>query len=297
MHLPTSALSLLLIAGVYPFCTQLSAAQPKAQAPATLPLVTPQGPGDLLVSPSRIVFDMKKRTASINLSNIGSSDATYRISLVRMEMDENGGLSEVALDQSPGAVNVPGLIRFSPREIMLRPKEAQTIRLQVRKPADLPAGEYRIHMMFRAIPPAPEAPKEPVKPSQTKGISVNLIPLYGLAIPVIVRQGETSVKPSLSNVHYEPATRTLTFQLNREGNQSIYGDLKARWTPRKGASVTVAEATGVAVYVPNAGRKMTLTLATPKPATTYANGRLKVTFSQPPAEGGKLLAETFLDLP
>jgi len=297
MRLSTSALSLLLATGLHPFCSQLAAAPPKVQVPATPPLVTPQGPGDLLVSPSRVVFDMKKRTAALILSNTGAADATYRISLVRMEMDEKGGLSEVALDKGPGALDLPGLIRFSPREITLRPKESQTIRLQARKPADLPPGEYRIHMMFKAIPATPELPKEAVRSDQAKGISATLIPLYGLAIPVIVRQGVTSVKPGLSNLLFEPATRTLTFQLNREGNQSVYGDLKARWTPRKGTSATVAEATGVAVYVPNASRKMTLTVASLKGASTYTAGRLKVTFSQPPAEGGKLLAEAFLDLP
>jgi P pilus assembly chaperone PapD len=295
MRLSASSLSLLLIAGLHPVCNQLSAAPPKA--PATTPVATTQGPGDLLVSPSRVVFDLKKRTAALNLSNIGTTDATYRISLVRMEMDENGGLAEMALDKSPGTVDLHGLIRFSPREITLRPKEAQTIRLQVRKPANLPAGEYRIHMMFKAIPPTPEAAKEPIRSDQTKGISVNLIPLYGLAIPVIVRQGETSVKPSLSNLLLEPTSRTLTFQLNREGNQSMYGDLKARWMPSKGATATVAEATGVAVYVPNASRKMTLTLVAPKGAKAYASGRLKVTFSQPPTEGGKVITEAFIDLP
>jgi P pilus assembly chaperone PapD len=295
MRLSASSLSLLLIAGLHPFCNQLSAAPPKA--PATTPVATTLGPGDLLVSPSRVVFDMKKRTAALNISNIGAAEATYRISLVRMEMDENGGLAEVALDKSPGTVDLPGLIRYSPREITLRPKEAQTIRLQVRKPASLPAGEYRIHMMFKAIPPTPEAPKESAKADQAKGISVSLIPMYGLAIPVIVRQGETSVKPGLSNLHFDPATRTLTFQLNREGNQSMYGDLKARWTPRKGAAVTVAEATGMAVYVPNPSRKVTLNLTAPKGAATFAAGRLKVTFSQPPTDGGKLLTEAFIDLP
>jgi hypothetical protein len=77
----------------------------------------------------------------------------------------------------------------------------------------------------------------------------------------------------------------------------MYGDLKVRWTPRKGAAVTVAEATGLAVYVPNPTRKVALTLAAPKGATAYAAGRLKVTFSQPPLDGGKVLTEAFIDLP
>jgi hypothetical protein len=258
------------------------------------PPSTAGGPGDLLVAPARIVFDMRKRTAELNLSNIGFAAATYRISLVRMEMDEEGGIAEKPLDTTPGAVNLPGLIRFSPREVTLGPQESQTVRLQVRKPAELPVGEYRIYMVFRGIPPTPEPPPESGALGPTKGISIKLVPVYSLAIPVIVRQGKTSVKVSLSALAFTPATRTLRFHLNRQGNQSVYGDLKAVWLPR---SQTVAEATGVAVYVPNSTRKMSMVLDAPKGATVFGPGRLQVTYALPPTEGGALLAEAFLDLP
>jgi hypothetical protein len=232
---------------------------------------------------------------ALNLSNTGASEAIYRIALVRMEMDEDGGLAEKPLDSAPGAVNLPSLIRFSPREVVLAPGESQTLRLQVRKPADLPAGEYRIHMMFRAVPPPPEVPKDAAAPPP-KGISVKLIPLYGLAIPLIVRQGETSAKATLSGLAFDPATHSLHFHLDRTGNQSIYGDLKARWTPRAGAATTVGEITGVAAYVPNPTRKMAMALVSPKDGS-WKGGRLKVTFAAPPLEGGALLAEANLDVP
>jgi P pilus assembly chaperone PapD len=266
-------------------------------APAPAPQPVQGGAGDLLVAPTRVVFDLRKRSAELNLSNIGSAAATYRISLVRMEMDETGQISEKPLDKSPGAVDLPSLIRFSPREVTLGPQESQTVRLQVRKPAELPAGEYRIHMVFRAIPPAPEAPKEPSKAEPSKGLSIKLVPVYGLAIPVIVRHGETSAKASLSGLDFDPATRALRFHLDRQGNQSVYGDLKATWQPKGGAPETLAEAAGVAVYVPNATRKLALVLAAPKGAASFGPGRLKVTFALPLSEGGTLLAEAFLDLP
>jgi hypothetical protein len=283
MQHPTTALSLILI---------LAAASPFPVAAQT----TAQGPGDLLVSPGRVVFDMRNRTTALNLSNTGASEATYRISLVRMEMDADGGLAEVPLDTAPGAVNLPGLIRYSPREVTLAPGEAQTIRLQVRKPADLPNGEYRIHVKFQAVPPVPEPPKEADKAKPPKGISIKLIPVYGLAIPAIVRQGETAAKASLSDLAYDPASHTLRFQLGREGNQSVYGGLKARWTPRSGAATTVGEAAGVAVYVPNAARTVALPLAMPKGATALGGGRLKLTYALPSNEGGKVLAEATLEL-
>ncbi|MDP2876102.1 MAG: hypothetical protein Q8O00_07950 [Holophaga sp.] len=295
MHHTTATLSIFLLVGLVPALNRAEAKPPK---PVVAPALTAaQGPGDLLVSPSRVVFDMRKRTAALNLSNIGASEATYRISLVRMEMDEDGGLMEVPLDKTPGAVNLPSLIRFSPREVTLGAKEAQTIRLQVRKPAGLPPGEYRIHMMFRAIPPTAEASKEPIQGERAKGISVKLIPVYGLAIPLIVHQGETSAKTTLTGLTFDSTSPNLRFHLDRQGNQSVFGDLKVTWTPRGGATITVAEASGVAVYVPNTTRKIAMPLAALKGAATYRGGRLKVTFSLPPTEGGKGLGEAILDLP
>lgn len=269
-----------------------------AQAPPTAPLPsTAGGPGDLLVAPARVVFDMRKRTGELNLSNIGSGTATYRISLVRMEMDEAGGIIEKPLDTAPGAVNLLGLIRYSPREIILGPQESQTVRLQVRKPADLPAGEYRMYMVFRGVPPAPEPPPESGQPQSHKGISIQLVPVYSLAIPIIVRHGSTSAKVSISGLAFDPASHALGFHLDRQGNQSVYGDLKTQWMPRAGAAETVAEASGVAVYVPNATRKMTMALVSPKGSAAFGPGRLKLTYALPPSEGGAIQAEAILDLP
>jgi len=285
-----ATLTMLLALGLGSFGAPAQTKAPPA------PQVAPLGPGDLLVSPNRVVFDARHRTMALNLSNIGASEAVYRIALVRMEMDPEGGIREVPLDKTAGTVDLAGLIRFSPREVALAPGEAQTLRLQVRKPANLPAGEYRIHMLFRAVPPAPEGPGE-AGATQAKGISVKLIPLYGLAIPLIVRQGETSAKAALSGLTFDPANRTLRFRLDRNGNQSVYGDLKARWTPRAGSASTVGEASGVAVYLPNPTRNMTMVLAAPKGGAAWGPGRLKVTFAAPTLEGGAQLAEASLDLP
>jgi len=286
MRLPRVPAGLLFIAAFGSLSPQ---AVPTAAAPSTA-----GGPGDLLVAPARVVFDLRKRAAELNLSNIGFSPATYRISLVRMEMDEAGEIAERPLDATPGDVNLPALIRFSPREVILGPQDSQTVRVQVRKPADLPTGEYRLYMVFRGVPPAPEPPPEGGDPVPHKGIAIKLVPVYSLAIPIIVRHGTTSATVGLADLTFERATRTLRFRMTREGNQSVYGDLKAVWLPM---AQTVAEATGVAVYVPNATRKMSMVLDAPKGATAFGPGRLKVTYVLPPSEGGAKLAEAFLDLP
>jgi len=260
------------------------AATLSAQAP-------PSGPGDLLVAPTRVVFEGRKRNTEVNLSNIGTSRATYRVSLVRMDMDESGGFKERPLD--PGSENIQSLFRFSPREVTLEPKESQTVRIQVRKPAELPAGEYRLHMVFRAVPPAPDPASIPSAPA--KGISIKLTPVYGIAIPLIIRHGETSAQVSITEPVLDMAGRALRFHLNRSGNQSVYGDLKAVLFPAKGAPEVLVEAAGLAVYTPNASRTVTMALPPAKPLPP--GSRIRITFALPSLEGGALLTETFVSVP
>lgn len=249
------------------------------------------GAGDLLLAPTRVVFEGRKRSAEVNLSNIGPDRATYRISLVRMDMDEAGSIKERPLD--PGSESLLSLFRFSPREVTLESQESQTVRIQVRKPAELPDGEYRLHMVFRAVPPAASSAPAPAEPS--KGLSIRLTPIYGIAIPLIIRHGETAARVSISEPALDPVKRTLHFRLDRQGNQSVYGDLQATLHPPKGDSEVLAQATGLAVYTPNPSRRVTLAL--PPSKALPPGSRIRITFARPPMEGGALLAETSLTLP
>ena len=46
------------------------------------------------------------------------------------------------------------MIVYAPRNVTLAPHEPQAIRIAARPPQGLPDGEYRVHLLFRAIPPA-----------------------------------------------------------------------------------------------------------------------------------------------
>ena len=254
--------------------------------------VQAQGAGDLLVNPTRVVFEGRKRAAELNLSNVGAAKGVYRVSLVRMEMTETGGFRQVPTERVPGQVAPEDLVRFSPREVSLDPQESQTVRLQLRKPADLPPGEYRIHLSFMSVPPIPEA-QDPAAAAAAKGLSIKLTPVFGLAIPVIIRQGDTSATATFADLAYDQARRELHFTIQRQGNQSLYGDLKATFTPASGKEEELCQANGVAVYTPNPIRRMVI----PAPIKAKGGGRIRLTYARVDAETGPLLAEAFLDLP
>jgi P pilus assembly chaperone PapD len=252
-----------------------------------------QGAGDLLVAPTRLVFEGRQRTAEVTLVNIGAKTATYRLSFVQLRMNADGGTQEIqAADKLPDELFAHDLIRYSPRQVTLEPRAAQTIRLQLRKPEGLVPGEYRSHLLFRAVPtdePRLEAPAD--------AVTVRLTPIYGVSIPVIVRHGELQATAQLTDLALTrgDAAPTLDFQIRRAGDRSVYGNLSATFTPAGGKPVVVGQANGVAVYATAAIRHATLELRLP-PGTALGRGRLHLAYTE---QGGSqaTIADADLEIP
>ena len=239
-----------------------------------------RSPGDLLVAPTRVVLEGRQRTAEITLVNVGPAPATFRISLINLRMDREGGMKQIETPE-PGESFANDLIRYSPRQVTLEPHVAQTVRIQVRKPADLAAGEYRSHLLFRAVPDAAPAVADRAEPPAE--LSVKLVAVYGISIPVIVRQGEVSAAATLSDLELVPPSGAekepvLRFQIHRTGNQSVYGDLTVNFVPAGGGKPTaVGAANGVAIYTPNSLRAAGIALHVP-PKVPLKNGLLQLTY-------------------
>ncbi|MCG2586474.1 molecular chaperone [Massilia sp. TS11] len=252
---------------------------------------------DLMINPTRIVLDKNQRSAQIDLINNGNETATYRVSVVNRRMSETGDFS-VAEQAQPGELFADQMISYSPRQIVLAPGASQLVRVLVRKPENLAAGEYRSHLVFERIAdPAAPAPAEGATVTSNE-VGIKLTALVGVSIPVIVRQGETSASVSLGQLalaaRSEGQPQLVTFDISRSGNRSVYGDIVLSFTPEGGSEMVLAKAAGVAVYVPNALRRAKLALA---PGTSLSKGRLTVRFHARPEEGGKALAETSVTLP
>ena len=254
------------------------------------------GVGDLLVAPTRVVFQGRARTAELALINIGSVPATYRISLSRMRMKPTGELAEVDTP-AEGELFGENLIRFSPRQVTLEPRVVQTVRVQLRLPAELAPGEYRINMLFRGVPPASEVMEE----ESSTGFQVRLIPIYGVSIPMFIRHGATSAEVALSGVRLLPPEEAggsplLQVQLNRTGNRSVYGNITVRFAPRGGREQVVGLVNGIAVYSPLQSRPAQIPLRPPA-GLSLERGRLRISYVDGEQDGGAVLAETELELP
>lgn len=255
---------------------------------------------ELSLFPTRVVMERNQRAAQVELMNRGSTPETYRIVLVNRRMTLDGEILPVEAP-SPDDRFADELLRYSPRQVTIPPGQSQTVRLLLRKPADLAAGEYRSHLQFDRVEDTSAATSvEAVGSAPAQGIGVVIRTLVGASIPVIVRHGATQVQVTVSELALERREGVpvplLALQLKREGNRSVFGDLAVTFTPAGGRTIEVAKAGGVAVYVPNAARRARVPLELPQ-GQALADGVLRVSYRERAEAGGALLAEATLKLP
>ena len=252
---------------------------------AVVPTAANAGVGDLLVAPTRLVLD-GRRGAEIILNNIGDEPATYRVSIEFRRMTENGDLVDVTTPTETDQ-KAEDMIVYAPRKVVLAPHEPQAIRIAARPPQGLPDGEYRAHLLFRAIPPATPV----VQPTgeQPKGVQFKLTPVYGVTIPVIVRLGNLQATAGIANVHLETRSGApaIGFDLTREGSRSTYGEVRVL---KAGVKDPIAVQKGVAVYTEIGKRHVSVPI--PANYRGAANGEVTVEYLETYDDGNHLIAET-----
>ena len=252
-----------------------------------LALATPAkaGIGDLLVAPTRLVLD-GRRGAEIILNNIGDQPATYRVSVEFRRMNGNGDLVDVA---TPTAADraAQDMIIYAPRKVTLAPHEPQAIRIAARPPQGLADGEYRVHMLFRAIPPA--TPVGQPTGEAPKGVQFKLTPIYGVTIPVIVRLGNLEAASGSANVQLEkkPGGTFVGFDITRTGTRSTYGEVRVL---KPGVKDPIAMEKGVAVYTEIGTRHVSVPVADSYKGDL--SGPVTVEYIETTDEGSHLLAQT-----
>jgi fimbrial chaperone protein len=266
---------------------------------AALSMLAQTARADLMLFPTRVVFEKDQRAAQVELINQGKQPETYRINLVNRRMSETGEFIAISAP-GPGEQFADALLRYSPRQVTIPPGGSQTVRIMLRKPAELAPGEYRSHLQFDRVADASTNSLEAPGPNDGKQMGVMLSPLVGASIPLIVRHGDTQARINVSDIALAAASgktpSTVTFTIQREGNRSVYGDLVTTFTPKGKEPIEVAKAGGVAVYVPNPQRKARMPLELPE-GVLLSGGILQVRFKERPELGGKTLAESSLTLP
>lgn len=245
--------------------------------------------GDLLIAPTRLVLD-GRGGGEVTLSNIGSEEATYRVDLELRRMTPEGELERVdATSANVGEKAALEMIRYAPRRVTLPPGEPQAIRISARPAPELPDGEYRVHMSFSAIPKVQPivAAAAAAAPSAQGGFAINLIPLYGITMPIIVRKGQLEVTAGLAHPRLEQTADGPAFavDIQRNGRASAFGDVLVY---KRGSNDPVFVVRGIGVYTEIASREVKFAVADEQAAAM--RGPVKVEFREPLEYGGALIA-------
>jgi hypothetical protein len=293
-----AALTLAMVAWMPGLGAQSTPAASPTPAPAAPPEGSVSGMGDINIFPKRIVLQGRDRIASVGLFNRAAAQGNYEIVLSDMMMTTAGNIVHLDSVEDEAARSrvktASAMLRWSPRKITLLSNEAQTIRVMVRVPPDLPPGEYRTHFSAVQVPAAAMGGysiEDAAGQGRKDGIGVRIVPRFGVTIPVIVRVGETAVQVGLRDLAVktlDKGRKAVALTITRSGTRSAFGDITVT---APGSSKPIALIKGIGVYPEIDARPVNVPIDPEAPASAYAPGtKLTVTYTDDDFRPGEVLA-------
>ena len=250
--------------------------------------------GNLLIYPKRIVFEERGRVKEISLSNTGQDTAIYNVTFIQNRMNEWGAF-EVITEPDIGQQFATPYLRIFPRVITLGPNETQKIKVQLTKTSQLKEGEYRSHICFRAIEDNSLLGESDIEKDSTV-VGVVLKSSIGVSISATIKRGESTTITTISDLSYEKdedLKNYISFNLNRTGNMSTYGDIYINYISDINKTFEVAKRFGIAVYTPGEVRKVKIQVEAPT-KKAFVNGKFNVFYRVNKKE--EIIAEAELKL-
>ncbi|HRC25982.1 MAG TPA: hypothetical protein PKX87_00950 [Alphaproteobacteria bacterium] len=207
---------------------------------------------NVMVLPIRVSFGPRDRTQAVTVFNNSDTTNTYRLDWKYIRLQEGAGMAEIPETQVPPGPRVPDMVRIAPRQIVIPAKSKQVVRLSLRRPADLPDGEYRAYLSITQLADQSSLPS--TIPGQ-KGVGIHLGVNITLNVPVLVKQGAGTASGKLGKVEFiPPSPRTanrpaLSVEILRQpGVFSPYGRVNVIWQKQDGASVVVGFVENAYIY-------------------------------------------------
>ncbi len=230
---------------------------------------SPSAAAGFLLAPTRLFFEGSARSQELTIMNQSDKVQTYRLRLEDRRLKENGEY-EVITDLADPTIASP-MLRLSVRQMTIPPRSSATLRVLLRKPAGIAAGEVRSHLIVTELPVL----NPPVVSDEPSGqITMSISTVFGISIPVIIRTGETSAR--ISNVTAtrvpipdNPELENLLVNVSATGNRSVFVDLRVISTRQRRAE-PIAIAKAFAIYSPLGARSLTLSLTAEQTAKIRA---------------------------
>lgn len=251
----------------------------------------------LVLAPTRIIFAPGERSAEVAITNKGSRTAKFRIFFENKSFSKDGHV-EVLTEERPGFKFADSMLRLSTREVTLKPGAEQIVRIMLRPGEDMADGEYRSHLTVRSIS-GDGAPLNPVASAagvaaDGKMFVVGLVPQYGIAIPVLIRQGEVDATLKVEKTELLPAvTNTagrLGIDLSISGNRSLFANVQLIDKAKKGKDAQLFLMRNLSIYAPGNARYVLMDLDQ-KQMDAIKGGKVVLVAQETDPVSGEMLKE------
>lgn len=228
----------------------------------------------LRVTVKRVIFEGPQRSEVLTIINNSDREQTYRLGWRPMRMHEDQPLTPIAEDEHiPDLHDLQDMVRFSPRRAVVPAGGVQQVRLMLRRPRDLPDGEYRSHFFIQPEASAPPFTNDMADSDET---AIQIEILTGISLPVFVRHGTLSAQAGITNLfaRRKGDRIELSMTLTRSGNRSLYGDLEFSCDNAQGP-IQARQVNGIALYTEVSQRNFTYEIPIPNEADC---SQLKITY-------------------
>jgi hypothetical protein len=230
---------------------------------------------DIMIMPIRIVFSSRDRMQDITVFNSSNVQAgTYQLAWIYAAQTEEGAYKRLDVPLNP-ELDPETAILFSPRQVTLQPGGKQRVRLSLRRPANLPDGEYRAHLYLK------NTKKQSGGKMAANGIQIGVGMNVGLAVPVIIRQGAYDGAASIGPPQFIPGSADgkyppkIKIDINRSGKFSTIGNVNVYWKSSQGGEEKLIARQNAINIFPEVSRRI---LKIPLKVDRVVGGTVRIVF-------------------
>ncbi len=201
----------------------------------------------LFFAPSRVELSGEKPVDEIRVTNMSSIARSYRILLQDIVMSEDGGTNRV----DGFEYSAKRMLRYVPRQFVLKPGERQIIRIMARYPEGTPDGAYHAHLEFL---------EDIGKRSEVNGLDDDDVEArarmmaqisYSTAVPVVLSKGQLETDIDMADIVLGKdvnGVNELNLTLLRSGNGQGNALIDVDYVAPDGSVKKAASQRSVAIY-------------------------------------------------
>lgn len=206
------------------------------------------------ILPRKVVIEGRDRGGEITILNMFDKPGLYRLNIINYSQDEEGVYTLLEEPLSPH-FDPEKLVRVSPKQFEVGANGRQKIRIAVKKPDDLPEGEYRFHVVATRYDTVAQQRASSDVQEREGQVSVQMSMNLGVSIPVVVRHGDLDSSATITNIEIKdseaagdviPADAHVTIQ--RDGNASALGRINVFYTGQGVKKERIGEISNMNVF-------------------------------------------------